>query len=362
MPWTHHLDGDHFLSMFTCGVAYMQAPWAALGHVLAWATGSPMDGYSAPYALALMGGMGVYMGCAGNLLFHALRRRFPVHLALAVPLLILAGTNLFFYAVRQPAMSHAYVYLLFCALLYLIERNIERPSPWRTAGILVTCSLAVLVRQLHAIVVLFPLLYLVPDGAAFRARIAWLTQRPSVTLAGLFLAIALWLPQLAYWHAVTGHWFIFPYGYKGEHFDHLSDPRIADVLWGVRNGWLVHSPVMILAVIGLCWMAWRKILGARTILVILVLVLYSYAAWWCWWLGGAFGHRGFVDYYPFLAIPLAFSLDRIAATRWWVRAPVLLLVALMVVANLRMTERYEWFWSEPDWTWGRLAAEWTSLF
>jgi hypothetical protein len=93
-----------------------------------------------------------------------------------------------------------------------------------------------------------------------------------------------------------------------------------------------------------------------------VLVLYSYAAWWCWWLGGAFGHRGFVDYYPFLAIPLAFSLDRIAATRWWVRAPVLLLVALMVVANLRMTERYEWFWSEPDWTWGRLAAEWTSLF
>lgn len=362
MPWTHHLDGDHFLSMFTCGVAYMQAPWALLGHGLAWATGSPMDGYSAPYAVALMVGMGVYMGIASNLLFHTLRRRFPAHVALAVPLLILAGTNLFFYTVRQPVMSHAYVYLLFCALLHLVERNIAQPSPWRTAGILVTCSLAVLVRQLHAIIALFPLLYLVPDATAFRARIGWLSQRPSVTLAGLVMAIALWIPQLAYWHAVTGHWFIFPYGYKGEHFDHLADPRIGEVLWGLRNGWLLYSPVMVLAVGGLCWTAWRKLNGGRTILAILVLVLYSYAAWWCWWLGGAFGHRGFVDYYAFLAIPLAFVLERITAARWWVRGPVLALVAVMVVANLRMTERYAWFWSEPDWTWARLATEWTALF
>lgn len=362
LPWTHHLDGDLFLSMFTCGVAYLQAPWALVGHGLAWATGSPMDGYSAPYAVALMGGMAVYMAIASNLLFHALRRRFPMHIALAVPLLLLAGTNLFFYAVRQPAMSHAYVYLLFCVMLYLVERNLEKPSPWRTGGILITCSLAVLVRQLHVIVVLFPLLYLVPDASAFRARLRWLTLRPSITIGCLLLAVGLWLPQLAYWQAVTGHWFIFPYGYKGEHFDHLLAPRVGEVLWGVRNGWLIYSPVLLLAVGGLCWSAWYKLHGARTILAIHLLVLFSYAAWWCWWLGGAFGHRGFVDYYGLLSIPLAWTLARMVLARWWVRAPALVFVVLTLVLNLRMTERYQWFWSEPDWTWARLSGEWASLF
>ena len=98
------------------------------------------------------------------------------------------------------------------------------------------------------------------------------------------------------------------------------------------------------------------------ILVILVLVLFSYAAWWCWWLGGAFGHRGFVDYYAFLAVPLAWTLAQFVSARWWVRVPGLVFVALTLALNLRMTERYEWFWSEPEWTWARLAAEWSSLF
>ena len=142
----------------------------------------------------------------------------------------------------------------------------------------------------------------------------------------------------------------------------MFDPRIGDVLWGVRNGWLLYSPVMILAVGGLLWSAWHKLNGARTILVILVLVLFSYAAWWCWWLGGAFGHRGFVDYYPFLAVPLAWTLALIVSARWWVRIPALVFVVLTLAMNLRMTERYEWFWSEPDWTWARLTGEWASLF
>jgi len=362
MPWTHHLDGEHFLSMFTCGVAYLQLPWALLGHALAWASGSPMDGYSAPYAVGLLVGLGVYMGLAAALLFRALRTRFPVHLALVVPLLLLGGTNLYFYATRQPAMSHAYVYLLFCALLYLVERNILSPSPWRTAGIIILCSLAVLIRQLHAIIILFPLLYAAPDRAAVVARLRWLTERRAVVLGGVLIALALWAPQLAYWHALTGKWFIFPYGYKGEHFDHVADPQLGGVLWSVRNGWFVYSPLVLVGVVGLALQAWRKVPGARTTLAILLLVLYSYGAWWCWWLGGAYGHRGFVEYLALLAFPMAWALQRVLAWRTALRAAMVMLIVLLLAANLRLTERFEWFWSEPDWSWAKLGAEWAALF
>lgn len=362
MPWTHHLDGDHFLSMFTCGVAYLQLPWALLGHLLAWVTGSPMDGYSAPYVVSLFIGLGVYMGLAANLLFRTLRMRFPTHLALAVPLLLLAGTNLYYYASREPAMSHAYMYLVFSVLVHLVERNLAGPSPWRTAGILITCSLAVLIRQLHVVIVLYPLLHGAHDRTAVTERLRWLTQRPGVVLAGAFVAVLLWVPQSFYWHAVTGKWFVFTYGYKGEHFDHMTDPHFGGVLWSVRNGWLVYSPLVLLGLVGLFLQARHKVHGARTTLLILVLVLYGYAAWWCWWLGGAYGHRGFVEYLTLLAAPMAWCLEHIGTWRPLARVPLQLLLMLLVVVNLNLAMRYEWGWSEPGWTWSRLGAEWAALF
>jgi hypothetical protein len=321
-----------------------------------------MDGYSAPYALCILLGVSVYTGIATGMLFHALRRRFTLPISLAVPLLLFIGTNLYYYTTRQPSMSHAYAYFLFAVLHYLLVRNVERASPWRTAGILVLCSWAMLIRQLHAVVLLFPLLYGVTDRNGFSDRLRRLTQRPWVTALGLLLSVALWLPQLAYWHLITEHWFIFPYGYKGEHFDFALRPHLLDVLFGIINGWWIYTPLMILVCGALVWMAVRKVTGAWPLLAILVLVWYTYASWWCWWLGGAFGHRGFVKFYALLAIPLAWGLERMITWRLAWRVPLVVLLALFMVANLRMTERYGWGWSEPQWTWAKLGAEWRSLF
>ncbi len=362
LPWAFVLPNASGLDLFSCGVAILQAPWFLLGHLLAWASGSPMDGYSAPYALSILLGVSVYVGMASSLLFHALRRRFAVNIALAVPLLLFVGTNLFYYTTRQPSMSHAYVYFLFALLHYLVVRNIERPNAWRTAGILVTCSIAMLIRQLHAVVVLFPLLYGVSGVAPLRDRLRWLSQRPWVTVLGAMLALLPWIPQMTYWHYITeDSYFIFPYGYKGEHFDHLADPHLLDVLLGVVNGWWVYTPLMVAA----CWwtvrMALRGETGGRLLLLLLVLVWYTYAAWWCWWLGGAFGHRGFVEFYAFLSVPLAWGLERLSRRHWSMRAVAALLLTVAVVANLRFTVVYEWAWSQEGWTWARLAAQWKAL-
>ena len=44
------------------------------------------------------------------------------------------------------------------------------------------------------------------------------------------------------------------------------------------------------------------------------------------------------------------------------RIPLALVLTLCMVANLRMTARYTWAWSEPGWTWAQLSAEWRALF
>jgi len=362
LPWACILPNASGLDLFTSGVALLQLPWFLLGHAAAWASGSPMDGYSAPYALCILLGVSVYTGIGTGLLFHALRRRFTLPISLAVPLLLFIGTNLYYYTTRQPSMSHAYAYFLFAALHYLVVRNAERPTPWRTAGILVVCSLAVLIRQLHAVVVLFPLFYLTDGLQGLKARLRWSTQQRVVTLLGAGVALLLWLPQLAYWHLITDRWFIFPYGYKGEHFEFLLHPHLADVLFGVINGWWVYTPMMVLVCGALVWMAARRIDGGRLLLAMVVVVWYTYAAWWCWWLGGAFGHRGFVEYYALLSIPLAWGLQEVLTRcrRW--RIPVALVLAVCILANLRMTEHYIPSWSEPGWSWAALHHEWRALF
>lgn len=46
--------------------------------------------------------------------------------------------------------------------------------------------------------------------------------------------------------------------------------------------------------------------------MIWLLTLYITASWWCWWFGGAFGHRNFVEYYNMiLAIPFAWLFQQV---------------------------------------------------
>ena len=362
LPWTHQLENLNHLSLFTNGVALLELPWFLLGHVLAWASGNTTDGYSTPYAASILFGMAVYSGASVNLLFHALRRRFAVHIALATPLLILAGTNLYFYSAKEPVMSHAYIYFLFAALHYLVVRNVEQPKAMRTLGIIVISSVALLIRQLHVVAILFPAFYLTQNWNDVKDRLRWFSQNWTITLLAVVLAVLVWVPQMSYWNLITGKYFIFPYGYKDEHFIYALDPHLADVLIGVVNGWWVYTPLMALVCGALIWMVIRKVQGALPLLVMVSLVWYAYSAWWCWWLGGAFGHRGFVEYYAFLAIPLAWSLEHLSRTAWPWRLLSAILLSLMIYVNLSLTEVSSWDWNQPEWTWSRLGEVYVRMF
>jgi hypothetical protein len=106
----------------------------------------------------------------------------------------------------------------------------------------------------------------------------------------------------------------------------------------------------------------RRMSGAVPILLMVILVWYAYSAWWCWWLGGAFGHRGFVEYYAFLSIPLAWLLERLSRTAWPWRLSSAIAFSLMIYVNLSLTEITSWDWNKPEWTWSRLGEVYVRIF
>ncbi len=357
LPWVHVLADGSRLSLFTIGVALLQLPFFLLGHVCAWLVGAVRDGYSAPYAVAQLLGTATYVGLGVHAIARVLHRNVvPFVLALTLVLLVFA-TNLFYYAVYEPGMSHAYAFALAAFLLLITE---EQRTHWTARGHILLCTtgaLLILVRPLHIVFILLPLLWRTQDTKEISERLRWWWRTPWATAVGIGIALFLFIPQLLYWKMITGRWVLFTYGTKGEGFD-WSAPHLWDVLFSHQNGWLIYSPVMVFAVIAMMVQCRSRGSGARTAIVLWAISWYVYASWWAWWLGAAYGFRGFVDHLALCAIPLAVLLTQAFQSGKVLRAGTFALAFLMIFLNLRMCALYTVPWDGPDWTWARLAAIW----
>ncbi len=361
LPWAHVLENGNSISLFSMGTAILMLPFFLLGALVAKGLGMPVDGYSLPFVFAQFAAAAFYVAAACRLLYHALRRRFPARVALVVPLVVYGATNLFFYCTHEPGMSHVYAFFLFAWLYYLTVRMLEQARADRLIALFVCAALIVLVRQLNAVALLFPLLYGAPWREALRLRWQWLRRFPVAGVTGLLLAIALVGPQLYYWHRVTGEWLVFTYGKKGEGFT-WAEPHLWEVLFSHQNGWFVYTPIMLFTMAVLLVRSVRNTTDMRLVLFIWAVTWYVYSSWWSWWLGGSFGHRGFIEHYAFLSIPLAWGLERLFRRGVLVRDIGTAALGLFVFFSMRLTFLYHWPWEGPEWNWQKLIAIWELAF
>jgi hypothetical protein len=355
LPWAYGLENGNALSLFSMGVAVLMLPFFLLGALAAKVLGFPVDGYSLPFVFAQFGAAATYTALGSTLLFHALRKRFPVWASLATPIALYGATNLFFYSTHEPGMSHVYAFFLFAWLFYLTVRMLEQPRADRLVGLFVCAALIVLVRQPNAVALLFPLLYGDPFREALRKRSSWLRQFPGATVTGVLLAVVVVTPQLIYWRYITGEVLVFTYGKKGEGFN-WTEPHLWDVLFSHQNGWFIYTPVMLFVMVLLLVQALRNVRDMRLVLAIWAVSWYVYSSWWSWWLGGSFGHRGFIEHYAFMAIPLAWLFERVAARGALMRDLGMGMLLMFAFLNLRLSFLYFWPWEGPEWNWGKLLA------
>jgi hypothetical protein len=231
-------------------------------------------------------------------------------------------------------------------------------------GLFIIGSLIMLVRPLNAIALLVPLLYGAPVAKALRTRLDWVQSFPRWLVAGSAFATSMLLPQLLYWKSQTGSLFVFTYGVKEEGFN-WGSPHLWDVLFSHQGGWLLYHPLMIPAMAMLIHGAWTKtpsFLDWRVLLLVWCMVWYMYSSWWNWWLGGSFGHRGFVEHYAMLSLPLTAGLsalvNRFGRWKWAFMAPAVLLIFV----NIRMSLLAFSPMDGPSWTWDSLLKMWGDVF
>ncbi|QNH62118.1 hypothetical protein [Hymenobacter sediminicola] len=318
------------------GMALFYTPAFFVAHTFSLLRGSPADGYAPIYQKMVML---LCLGYAmlGLWLLRAVLRRFFEDTTVALTILAVGlATNFFCYATYESPMSHGTLFLLNATLLLLTIRWLAAFRQRDAVLLGLTLGLLGLVRNTELWMGLVPALWGLTSGVAVRERVQQLWQhRGQVLLVGV-LAVAVLAVQPLFWHSVGGAWVID--SYPGEKFD-LRHSHLLEGFFSMRKGWLVYTPVMALALLGV-FMLRRQVRAALPVLVVLLpLVLYVTWSWWDWGYGGSFSQRPLISLYPLLALPLASVFDR--CRRSYVSLYGITLVLLgCIVLNLLQTWQY----------------------
>ncbi len=343
--------GTNLLAIrYTSGIAIMELPFFLVAHGIASAFGMQADGYTKPYGLAVVLAALFYALLGMLLLFKTLCRHFPPWAALVTVAMLFLGTNLGHYTYTESGMSHAFSFCLFSAFAFLTPRLLSTPN-WKNIGLMsAILGLAVLIRPTNIVLALYLLGYQVYSRADLMQRVKLLlAQWKFLPLAG-GIVLLIMAPQMAYWHAITGDWIHWSYGEEG--FDNWNAPKLYSVLFSVQNGLFIYAPVILLAFIGLFWTSARKLLSGPVLMLIFALATYTFASWWAWWFGGAFGHRCYVEFFALLAFPLAFMIHKmLSCKRQWVQVASTVFLICCAFYTTGLATAYSPPWDGPGWTW-----------
>lgn len=142
------------------------------------------------------------------------------------------------------------------------------------------------------------------------------------------MVLAIGCIQLAYWKYSSGHWLFYSYTASGQTFSWLH-PNTKDYLFSYRSGWLVYTPLMMLAWIGFLPFL-RKGQNSIAISIFMLATLYIVSAWDTWWYGGL-GGRAMIQSYPVLFIPFGFLVAEMLQRKWLM---VILVPAMLVFSYI----------------------------
>ncbi len=292
---------------YPSGSAILQTPFFLTCHLLAKPLGYEADGFSKIYSFGLYFS-GIFYCCIGLfLLSKFLALHFRPLISFISPLLFFAGSNLYYYSIDMPGMSHVYSFFLFSSIIYLTP-YITSKSNFNYYLLFYCCIILVLLtRPTNILLGLFPFFYNIKSKVDFFARIRFLFfNKLKITIAVL-LAFLLAIPQFLYWHKTTGHFITYSYG--NESFSFWKNPQLVEVWFSTNNGLFTYTPLVIGSIIGIFVMIKHIKWEGLFIGFLFLLISYIFASWWNWWFGCAFGARSFVEYYALLIIPFAYLLE-----------------------------------------------------
>lgn len=330
-------QAGHTVNQYFMGTALMQTPFFLLGHLLTYLSGGPTDGYSRLYFYCFHLGGIFYVLLGGWLTLGLLRARgiADSHAALVL-LAMVFGTNMFYYVVCEPGMSHIYSWATVAGFAWSSHRYLHGGGGRWLVAAGIWLGLTILIRPVNGLVGLsLPFL----AGDLHTLRTAWSRLWPDKGALGLAALASVGIPalQLLMYYLQTGTPWVYAYGSAGFNW---GDPHMWDILFSYRKGLLVYTPLCLLALAGLWWVYRKRPFAALSWLGFMAVVVYVLSAWEFWDYGGSFSSRPFMDYYVYFALLLAAALAGLR--RGWPWAAYVAGMVLLTLVSQIQTYQYRY--------------------
>jgi hypothetical protein len=320
------------------GLSFLYMPFFLIAHLIAGFTGYAQDGYTVPYAFMLHFSALFYV-MVGLFYLRKLLLKFFNQITTTITIVVIfLGTNLFYYTAFAAPMSHGYNFGLIAVFIYYVDKWHEHKNLKYTVIIGLLSGLITLIRPTNILVVLIFIFWNTFNLKSIFERINLFLRNYQKILLIIFLFVLVWIPQFIYWKYVSGRFFYFSYENLGATF-YWKNPQIFDILFSYRKGWWLYTPVMFISTLGIFFMFKHLQDKFVAVIVFLLINIYVQSSWWCWWFGGSFGHRAFIDSYGILAFPLAVVINQSIRYRWKGYA-VLLVLGILSWYNLFQVKQY----------------------
>lgn len=291
------------------GVTVLYAPFFFAAHGIAIVFGLPADGYSNIYQLFYLIGFWFYF-LLGMIFFTKvlIELDFSKRVADLSLVLIILGTNIFFYSVYDQSVTHIYSFFLVNWSVYLLLR-LKKDLLFKKLILLISILALIGITRPTNILVVFVLYFFIPDLAFYkgiiRAHFKFKNVLILISAAGLILAIPFIL-----WKLQTGNWIVYSYGEEGFQF---LNPEITLFLFSYTKGWLIYTPVMLFILIFGFIILFKKSKNQFFIgLLFFSISIYIFSSWWCWYYGAGMSQRVMIDFYIVPGFLLGLILQKIS--------------------------------------------------
>jgi len=326
------------INKYFAGTALAQLPFFLIAHGYTLATNGDADGFSRPYPVMisvaalfylLLGLVFLYK----SLVLYQIENKF---IAFVLPVVVF-GTNVFYYVVGEPGMSHIYSFAFCSMFIFYGKRYFQKPNDKHLLLLAALSGMIAFIRPVN-VIVLLALPFLSGGFGQLKTGFGYFFRRWQRMVYALTLFLFFPLIQLTIYRLSTGSFFVYSYGPESFNFSH---PHFIDILFSYKKGLFLYTPVLFLSLTGGYFLWKENRFGFYTLFSFLIILTVVLSSWWNWWYGGSFSSRVYLEFIPFFAILLGITINSIRNKV--LRKGFLGMVFLLVVVCQIQTYQYRYY-------------------
>jgi hypothetical protein len=326
-----HPESGNWIIKYSMGMSFLYAPFFFIAHWLAPILGYKQDGFSAIYGITIESGMFIFSLYGLYFLLKILSSFFDSKITIISLILIVFATNYLQLNIQYSLLTHVPLFTLYCILIYnTIQWN--KIQSWSNFYMIaLTCGLIILIRPNEIVCLFIPLLWNNHNFKNFKEKIIWLIKSKLLLILAILVLVLPFFIQMWYWKNGTNQWLFYSYNNPGEGFDFLT-PYTFQFLLSFRKGWLIYTPLAIIALLSIIVVYKKNKAIVWAILFPILISIYIDSSWSCWWYaGGSYSQRAILSVYPLLAISLGYGINYLFHK---CRIIALLSLAFILVLNI----------------------------